>query len=672
MKILGMAALVTVVGAILAGPGLASCFEPFGDVSGDNVVSIVDVQCELLTVLEVLGSSVPVLPDCFGALPVAADLDCADGPTVGDVVLLINRVLEVPPPAEIDANGDGCPDACEPPCTPNPCRNGGTCVDENPGYSCECSAAFGGLHCEVGGCGFGAEFCDDGDPCTTGDMCVGASCVPGQSTCFSLFDECGGEVPPCAGDGVCKDTADGYVCSCSAESVGDGWTCTSLKTCNSDGSGCTDSPADACALDPSKCLVTSPGVTWGTLCVRIETEYADAGVGEDYWTATTPWMRAAKGLRYTAYQAPDAPFGLAVPINTGELYLGDGQGDGDPGAGCMNLWLVPGAYYTVKLFSEANVNTNLVRVLDRRGSEMASPPALATWWTSGEVYTSGGELTLDVVPTGGTDVMKHNAFNVLMAAAHGIWARSGGVFGATYTVWANDNDYPGSSAYQASQDIVHIRTNHWDEKFLILHEMAHAVYRKATGWNKQGATSCQVHGVDPRCQNFGGSGDAGHQLPTYEYSSCAFFEGFAHFYAAAVFNDPDPSQFAFGYYRDAHTANFDPLGSATPDIADNPVVGILPTSDYPLAFGQTICEAAQPTSTRPRGTEVDWMRALWEIFALGTDESNVGAILDWVAAADMWDPEGDDGEDVVAKLTAAVPPSLVIPWISAQIKHGLD
>lgn len=34
-------------------------------------------------------------------------------------------------------------------CSPNPCRNGGTCVDQWLGYSCRCAAGFSGTNCET-------------------------------------------------------------------------------------------------------------------------------------------------------------------------------------------------------------------------------------------------------------------------------------------------------------------------------------------------------------------------------------------------------------------------------------------------------------------------------------------------------------------------------------------
>ncbi len=35
-------------------------------------------------------------------------------------------------------------------CQSQPCQNGATCVDQNNGYTCTCTAGWTGLHCENG------------------------------------------------------------------------------------------------------------------------------------------------------------------------------------------------------------------------------------------------------------------------------------------------------------------------------------------------------------------------------------------------------------------------------------------------------------------------------------------------------------------------------------------
>lgn len=407
------------------------------------------------------------------------------------------------------------------------------------------------------------------------------------------------------------------------------------------------------------------------ICVELETLYADAGAGEDFWTSTSAYMRDAKGLKARIlYLTAPPPFGVALP-HTQYVYLGDGIGADDPGAGCWEGPVTPGTYYAVELLSEAYVNANTVRAYDRR-KLAAEPTTLSMVVTSFAPHPAyGSTLTLQIARSAITDALTRDTFNVLMAAAHGIWRISGGVWNDTYTIWANGDAYGDSSAYQAGKDIIHIRSIHSDKKFLITHELAHAVYRKGTQANKNGTTSCAVHGADPRCQNNAGLGAAGHQPPTYEWSSCAFFEGFAHFYSTAVWNDRAHNNFKFRYYRSPYNALWNPPGSSTPAISTTPILDLAGSAEYPVAFGENICAPSEPPSN-PRGTQLDWMRALWSVYDANTNATNMGAILDWIESADAWDPEGDSGDDVLSNLNAAAPTAIWNEWNPAQATHQLE
>lgn len=101
--------------ALMAGPAAghaATCGPTLGDVNGDLTKSVVDAQCGLLAVLWSLGGESGAPPSCLVSLD-EADQNCDATVNVVDVQLVIAQVLGVPLTSSLDANADGCPDACE-------------------------------------------------------------------------------------------------------------------------------------------------------------------------------------------------------------------------------------------------------------------------------------------------------------------------------------------------------------------------------------------------------------------------------------------------------------------------------------------------------------------------------------------------------------------------------
>ncbi|KAB1278699.1 Sushi; nidogen and EGF-like domain-containing protein 1 [Camelus dromedarius] len=105
------------------------------------------------------------------------------------------------------------PDAC----LSAPCQNGGTCVDAEQGYVCECPEGFMGLDCR--------ERTPTDCECRNGGRCLGANttlchCPPGFFGLLCEFGRCPGRWPsPCASDpcfngGSCEAHEDSYTCEC--------------------------------------------------------------------------------------------------------------------------------------------------------------------------------------------------------------------------------------------------------------------------------------------------------------------------------------------------------------------------------------------------------------------------------------------------------------------------
>ena len=188
---------------LTASAGEKSGGPTWGDivVSGENDVA--DVQCVILVASwELVASMDPfgiVPPPVCTPFPGLADLNCTDGVNVVDVQIATLLALGAPLGIEIDANTDGIPDACFPPCSD-------------------------------------ASECDDGNSCTA-DYCVvsefapyqetaGPSCVNHQEdpfcectdSCFAAITAGGVSFDPDLPPGFEITTSDGetlWTCNCS-------------------------------------------------------------------------------------------------------------------------------------------------------------------------------------------------------------------------------------------------------------------------------------------------------------------------------------------------------------------------------------------------------------------------------------------------------------------------
>jgi hypothetical protein len=90
-------------------PACPACGCPMGDVNGDGLQNVVDVQCLTLVALWGLSGQGDA-PGCLVGPLSEADLDCDGTANVIDVQVAILRALDLPVAG--DPGGDGCIDAC--------------------------------------------------------------------------------------------------------------------------------------------------------------------------------------------------------------------------------------------------------------------------------------------------------------------------------------------------------------------------------------------------------------------------------------------------------------------------------------------------------------------------------------------------------------------------------
>uniref|UniRef100_H3CIF1 DeltaD n=2 Tax=Tetraodon nigroviridis TaxID=99883 RepID=H3CIF1_TETNG len=100
-------------------------------------------------------------------------------------------------------------------CSGNPCRNGGSCTDNENGYKCTCPPGFYGNNCELS-----ANTCADG-PCFNGGRCADnpeggyfCQCPVGYAgfNCDKKIDHCSSN--PCLNGAECVDLVNSYLCQC--------------------------------------------------------------------------------------------------------------------------------------------------------------------------------------------------------------------------------------------------------------------------------------------------------------------------------------------------------------------------------------------------------------------------------------------------------------------------
>lgn len=149
--------------------------------------------------------------------------------------------------------------------------------------------------------------------------------------------------------------------------------------------------------------------------------------------------------------------------------------------------------------------------------------------------------------------------------------------------------YPDNSCH--SLGVVSINPTHVQKKFLIAHELGHAVaYHYAGNISKS------------YVENTGGADcetpvDWTHALHSKEYQSAAIVEGYAHFYSAATWNINSQTNGWFHYYKS--------------DYKNGSVIAVS-VENGPTGGDTNYMENHCTGSDAGHGTELDWMRALWD------------------------------------------------------------
>ncbi|MGD8860807.1 MAG: hypothetical protein PVI30_12425 [Myxococcales bacterium] len=372
--------------------------------------------------------------------------------------------------------------------------------------------------------------------------------------------------------------------------------------------------------------------------MELQTDYADSAENfsdglpdEDNWKTNIP--RRARGIFVHDVYRYTAGFPTVVP----DGFTGDGLGSGDPGKGCTPWFSTSPGWHHVGILSVGAVNGNYV-VATRNGSFVDAGGWIYVSSSGTKVMAFDSELTLANV---------FNEFHVYSAGAYSIYRHAGGLTGEIFHYAVG----PGTG-YNSKDQIIKISDNRSDEKFVISHETGHAIIQRfANGLANTGRDSAPVGSCpsEPATE--------GHSMRSQEYSAKAFYEGFANFYAADVWNDDDENDCTLAYWKDVSGSK---RRVDCRDGAGDPL--------FPKAYLDTQCGGGAGL-----GTELDWMRVFWNVHTTGSRPS-FDSMVNWIGDAIIEADAGGDWGDATAYdvLDAAASGDIGDNWDVAAPAHGID
>ena len=387
-------------------------------------------------------------------------------------------------------------------------------------------------------------------------------------------------------------------------------------------------------------------------CFRLETEYEDAGVGEDYWTSNLPTFREARGLYVRVERYTTTGW-----VSVFENYTGDGIGSGDPGKGCTGDIASSGpAIYRHTIWGKSKVQGNEIRA----SRPFPVPGGFNFWLLDSFVigdldYGSDGDYQVDI----STEVDER--LNVLMMVSYAIWRHAGNISGHTFNVRVDDE-----TKYSSSSGDLYISEASSDNKFKGNHETGHAIADLTTDGVMVGSNYSIANSQCPATAD--GDGNNHHSLLSREYVEAAANEGFAHFYSADVFNDHDETDCKFGYYKDEY-------GLPLPIAVDCENANTISGNPFSVKFMESECD---PGISLPigfdifggSGVELDWLRAFWDVHTNGSNPPHMNTILDWLESADepSWTSAYDDLDEAADDYGGVIRTN----WNSAVNINGID
>lgn len=372
---------------------------------------------------------------------------------------------------------------------------------------------------------------------------------------------------------------------------------------------------------------TRPAAAAVTFRFLVSVDYSDSGdVGpsgltEDFWNDPNGLDAAMRGAHVMVYKQGNP----SQHVWTG--YLGDGIGVGDYGSGYTPTLNPPGGdagTYELYLDSYGSVNANTLSVRNENG---VTVQVVGT-----KAVAGAGTYDAVLVPAAGGDT--DEIFNVYAAESWALHRHAAGVSGQTLITEVGQptecpNDPAGTCNFTRAGEqwpVVFIgdgdngTPGRTDEKFVIVHELGHQVGNYGTN-NKLRSAAGDTGMTDTFCPYEPGGGSSNHSMRSNEYSGVALSEGFAHFYAADIWNDHDYDDCWFEYYKRVG-------GDDTPGVDCESAT----TASFPYHYRRTECDMQSSA-----GVELDWLRTFWDLHTNGASAPSFTYIVDdFLDGATAW------------------------------------
>lgn len=382
----------------------------------------------------------------------------------------------------------------------------------------------------------------------------------------------------------------------------------------------TTDTIDEIATNPNLPL---PSFTYN-MCFRWPVTLVDAGFGEDYGTdPTSPWI--ARGGRVSIVQNGKTLFDSYLDAN-----------------GCTGAFKATSTQnFSIFGQSKARIADNDVIARDSEGKQVS----FVIWDADPGVNQYPVYVFPEVAPI----------TTMLAVGAYTMAKFNGGMTGKSMPLEQRCNPAPGGCC-DCAQDGGIWLTDAVDNKFAIAHEMGHRILSLYTG----GYNNDDTFDLDPNnalvCDT-----SSSHAMWSMEYDAAAAMEGWAHFIAAASFNDRagDNPGAMFRYWSSINTI----------DVEDS-------SPQFQANYMDTVCSQIAMAMPTKLGVELDWLRHYWDYYSNALDvdpgvRPSVSQMMAEIDAAPAW-TRGTAWSSIRAGVSAYSGEAQLDRWDQHGAWNGVD